>query len=841
MINFLQGNSKNIKKILSISFTIFFFVFGIIELSRINFKEYSSLFLSLNYLERFEITLFGLIAFLFGSCYDFILCKYFNLDLKKSSILKVSFVAQGFNNFLSFGGLAGAKIRVDMFGNEGVDRDTTFKISLGALVSEILGLIVLIIPALYMMGSNLNKYIYLLAILVLYIPAYFLLGKFKPNKLKNIADKNFPYSFLDSGVKTKLLLGSIVDWVVVALFFSQVVRIINPEISINKSVFVYVIATLIGILSFIPGGLGSFDLTAMVLFGSMGYSTSHIFISLVIYRISYYVVPWLISVSIYVVSEFKNRTKKVIVSQQVISIVLSILIFFSGLTLILSAATPEMLYRIRLVDNVFPMAIREISRGITIIIGILLIVMSRGIALKIKRVYKLSLYSLLFGAMLCIFKGFDYEETFILLLYAFLLYISRDIYNKEHVSTRPRDYFSLEMTIFIVLVLYVVIYNITHDINFYYSEQAYSVKWLMANPLKVILFLLFLAFVLSMFMFTRKKYLQFEDVSEESIGSFVNFMKDYSGNHFTHMFFTRDKNYFINSKNTVLMQYRTRNDNLIVLGDPVGLEDDFEESIDEIIDFAESYDMKVSFYEVLGKNLEIYSNQGFSAIKLGEEATVNLSEFSLEGNKNKNLRRIEKKMESGNYKFEFVYPPFEDSFLNRLKEISDSWLGGKEEMGYSIGRFDRYYLNCAPIAILKNEEDMIFSFATFFPIVNTKKFSVDLMRFDRENSIGGEMDMLFISLLQWGKENGYESFYFGMAPLSNVGTKRYSGTKERVLKLVYEYGNQLYSFKGLRSYKEKFHPKWSGRYLIYKNDINLPDILISLLHLIHHTNSDNEI
>jgi phosphatidylglycerol lysyltransferase len=41
--------------------------------------------------------------------------------------------------------------------------------------------------------------------------------------------------------------------------------------------------------------------------------------------------------------------------------------------------------------------------------------------------------------------------------------------------------------------------------------------------------------------------------------------------------------------------------------------------------------------------------------------------------------------------------------------------------------------------------------------------------------------------------------------------------------------NRFYNFRGLHSFKEKFHPFWSPRYLVYPGPVNLPVVSAALL------------
>ena len=124
------------------------------------------------------------------------------------------------------------------------------------------------------------------------------------------------------------------------------------------------------------------------------------------------------------------------------------------------------------------------------------------------------------------------------------------------------------------------------------------------------------------------------------------------------------------------------------------------------------------------------------------------------------------------------------------------------------------------------------------PNYDNKTVGIDLMRLI-PNPPNGTMDAVFYSFINWAKEQGYKEFNLGMAPLSNVGVNKFSKVKERMGRYVFNYGNKIYSFKGLRRYKEKFDPTWHGRYLAYPASSKLPSTLVDLAKLVAESpNSD---
>ncbi len=94
----------------------------------------------------------------------------------------------------------------------------------------------------------------------------------------------------------------------------------------------------------------------------------------------------------------------------------------------------------------------------------------------------------------------------------------------------------------------------------------------------------------------------------------------------------------------------------------------------------------------------------------------------------------------------------------------------------------------------------------------------------------GIMDFLFVSLFNWAKEQNFAAFNLGLSALSGVGEHSDDPAIERALHYIYQNVNNFYNFRGLHSFKEKFHPAWSPRYLIYPGPASLPAVSISLLN-----------
>ena len=110
------------------------------------------------------------------------------------------------------------------------------------------------------------------------------------------------------------------------------------------------------------------------------------------------------------------------------------------------------------------------------------------------------------------------------------------------------------------------------------------------------------------------------------------------------------------------------------------------------------------FYEVRKDHLHHYADFGLTFVKLGEEARVDLSRFTLEGGASSRFRQALRRVEKEKASFRIVPAPEAAALMPELRAISDLWLGGKaSEKGFSLGFFDEQYLARFPLAVIERD------------------------------------------------------------------------------------------------------------------------------------------
>jgi len=270
----------------------------------------------------------------------------------------------------------------------------------------------------------------------------------------------------------------------------------------------------------------------------------------------------------------------------------------------------------------------------------------------------------------------------------------------------------------------------------------------------------------------------------------------------------------------------------VAKGDPVGRQVVWRELVWCFREQADRYGAWTVFYEVGAGYLDLYLDLGLTLLKLGEEARVALPEFSLEGGARKGLRYTVRKLEAEGAAFEVAPPEALPALLPELKQVSDQWLQGKStrEKSFSLGCFREDYLRRFPAGLVR-AGGRIVAFTNLWAGDNREELSVDLMRHVPE-APAGVMEYLFISLMLWGREQGYRWFNLGMVPLAGLVDHALAPLWNRLGTLLFQHGEHFYNFQGLRQFKQKFEPLWSPRYLASPGGLAVPRILTEVAALV---------
>ena len=92
-----------------------------------------------------------------------------------------------------------------------------------------------------------------------------------------------------------------------------------------------------------------------------------------------------------------------------------------------------------------------------------------------------------------------------------------------------------------------------------------------------------------------------------------------------------DKRLLFSDGADAFVMYQVAGRSWIALGDPIGAADRAEELVWRFRELSDHHGGRTVFYQASADCLALYVDLGLAALKIGEEARVRLTEFSLEG------------------------------------------------------------------------------------------------------------------------------------------------------------------------------------------------------------------
>jgi phosphatidylglycerol lysyltransferase len=774
--------------------------------------------------------------------YDLVAFLYIGKRLPRARVMLTSFLAYAIANNVSFAMISGASVRYRFYSRSGVTAAELSRIVFSYTVTFWLGLFALgglslIVMPLPVYGSLSAGQFAPIAggVLVLIPPAYVIatIVRRTPLRLWKLA-----LALPTPRIATAQLAISVLDWVLAG----AVLYVLLPASSMSFLPFmgIFLVSILLGMASHVPGGLGVFE-GLMVLLLKPYLDSTELLPALVVYRAVYYLVPLTVALLVLVVDELHQRRGHVArvgatlgrLSEQLTPRALAAFTFFAGLVLLFSGATPAESGRLDILGRLLPLGVIEGSHFLASVAGAGLLVLSQGLARRLDGAYYLTAALMLVGMTALLLKGFDYEEAALLGIVLALLYRARPAFDRRAAFFETR--FSARWAAAVVgaigASLWLGFFAFQHV---QYSNELWWQFELQGDASRFLRASVGAGVVLLLVAVARLTGYAPHEASPPTNADLEDAARAISAQPatFPNLAFLGDKALLFNDQRTAFVMYGVQGRTWVALGDPVGPVDQLSTVVRLFLERCHDFGGVPVFYEVTPTHLHRYADFGLTFVKLGEDAMVDLRRFTLDGGQAAKFRQSLRRLERERCTFRVVNAADAPAIMHDLRAVSDEWLSEKSaaEKGFSLGYFDEDYLRRFPVAIIERD-GRIEAFANIWPGAGHVELSIDLMR-HRQEAPNGVMEALFVHLMLWGKEQGYEWFSLGMAPLSGFEQSPVASLWNRAGAFIYEHGESFYNFQGLRAYKEKFNPVWEPRYLAWPGGLRLPRILADVSALI---------
>ncbi len=750
--------------------------------------------------------------------------NYVGVKVSTSALLLASFCGSALGNAVGLRAFSGDAVRDRVYGAVGVRPEETARAMWFSKVAFGIALAAFAAGCLMLAGSAMGRIVPVSVVLLRGVGAAVLLGiaallvqawRQQPVRLGRIsfAMPSFERTLLH-------LVASTVDLAAAAAAF----WILIPPRGVDFFTFAAIssVAIALGVISRVPGGLGVFEIVMLLALRGI-VPSNEIAAALLIYRGVYFVLPLLLAASVLAAFELKSASgrfaskaaQRVAIAAGLLApIFLSVVTFAVGTMLVVSGATPAMDWRLAALQAVLPLWAVEISHLLATLAGVFLLFVARGLYHRLDGAWWLALIVTIANVALSLAKGLAFGETAALIFLLALLLATRREF------TRPAAFMHQPFRIGWFIAIAVVIAGATGILMFAFRDVGYrhEIWWQVefdaqaSRSLRAILGASIFALGTSLWQLMQTAPGRVRPPSTEDLSRAAAIIRAQERSA-AMLALMGDKSFLFSSSGNSFLMYAKRGRSWVALFDPVGPSEEWAELVWRFVELADEHGGRAAFYQVHPDNLPIYLDAGLRVVKVGEEACIQLEQFSIDGPERYGLRQATKRGEREGLTFELLSPQQVRQHQEVLGEISRRWLEAHSaaERRFSVAAFEPRFI-AAQSAALACRHGQPQAFVTFMTTDLQTEATIGLMR-----QVPGvppcTMEFMFTQLALELKTQGFKTLSLGMAPLAGIARTPLSSRWHRIAALLWEHGGAIYNFRGLRSFKNKFRPSWEPRYL----------------------------
>ncbi|HEV2634326.1 MAG TPA: phosphatidylglycerol lysyltransferase domain-containing protein [Actinocrinis sp.] len=295
----------------------------------------------------------------------------------------------------------------------------------------------------------------------------------------------------------------------------------------------------------------------------------------------------------------------------------------------------------------------------------------------------------------------------------------------------------------------------------------------------------------------------------------------------------RDKSVMFSQSGKAAIAYRVVSGVMLASGDPIGDPEAWPGAIKAFMERAQRYAWIPAVMGCSEQGGEVWCREGdMDALELGDEAVVEVSQFSLDGRAMRNVRQMVNRIERQGYLCEVRRLrdiPAEQVVL--IRRLATAGRSTETERGFSmaLGRFgDPSDGECVVVTATKDGE--IRAVLNFVPW-GRDGLSLDLMRRDR-TADPGLNELMIVAALREAGSLGVARMSLNFAVFRSAlerGEKIGAGPVLRRWRGLLVFLSRWFQIESLYRFNAKFRPSWEPRFVVYRQTRDLPRIAIAAL------------
>ena len=279
--------------------------------------------------------------------------------------------------------------------------------------------------------------------------------------------------------------------------------------------------------------------------------------------------------------------------------------------------------------------------------------------------------------------------------------------------------------------------------------------------------------------------------------------------------------------------YRVVSGVMLASGDPIGDPEAWPGVIGPFLDEAARHAWAPAVMGCSELGAEVWCREGnLTALELGDEAIVNVADFSLSGRSMRNVRQMVNRVAKNGYEAEVRrvgdIPARE---IDAIVRAADSWRGSQTERGFSMALGRTGYPgdeNC--VLATATENGVIRAVLQLVPW-GTDGLSLDLMRRDKAAQPGLN-DFLIVETIKAATGLGVKRISLNFAVFRAAlerGERIGAGPVLRAWRSVLIFLSKWFQIESLYKFNAKFGPVWQPRFFVFPSTRDAPRIAVAAL------------